>query len=105
MTRLSTALLPTLHDDPADAEAVSHKLLVRAGLARQVGAGLWTWMPAGYRVIKRVEAIVREEIDAIGGQEMLMPVLQPADLWRKTGRYEIDALFKLTDRKGSALVL
>ena len=73
--------------------------MVRAGLVRQLGAGLWTWLPAGYRVVKRVEAIIREEIDAIGGQEMLMPVLQPAELWQRTGRYEIDELFKLTDRK------
>ena len=105
MTRFSTSFLPTLHEDPADAEALSHKLLVRAGLARQVGAGLWIWLPAGYRVIKRVEAIIREEIDAIGGQEMLMPVLQPAELWRQTGRYEIDELFKLKDRKEAELAL
>ncbi len=73
MARLSTYFLPTLRDDPADAESLSHRLMVRAGLVRQLGAGLWTWLPAGYRVIKRVEAIVREEMDAIGGQEMLMP--------------------------------
>ncbi len=105
MTRLSTYFLPTLREDPADAESVSHRLMVRAGLVRQLGAGLWTWLPAGYRVIKRVEAIVREEIDAIGGQEMLMPVLQPAELWRKSGRYEIEELFKLKDRKDSDHVL
>ena len=85
MSRLSTYFLPTLREDPADAESASHRLMVRAGLVRQLGAGLWTWLPAGYRVIKRVEAIIREEIDAIGGQEMLMPVLQPAEPWRKTG--------------------
>ena len=83
MSRLSSYFLPTLRDDPADAEALSHKLMVRAGLIRQLGAGLWTYLPAGYRVIKRVEAIIREEMDAIGGQEMLMPVLQPAELWRR----------------------
>ena len=105
MTRLSSLFLPTLREDPADAEAVSHRLMVRAGLIRQLGAGLWTWLPAGYRVIERVEAIIREEMDAIGGQEMLMPVLQPAELWRRTGRYEIDELFKLEDRKGSEHVL
>jgi prolyl-tRNA synthetase len=105
MTRLSSYFLPTLRDDPADAESVSHRLMIRAGLVRQLGAGLYTWLPAGYRVIKRAEAIVREEIDAIGGQEMLMPVLQPADPWRRTGRYDIDELFKLEDRKGSAHVL
>jgi prolyl-tRNA synthetase len=105
MARLSNYWLPTLRDDPADAEALSHKLLVRAGLIRQLGAGLWTWMPAGYRVVKKVEAIIREEIDAIGGQEMLMPVLQPADPWKRTGRYDIAELFKLEDRKDAELVL
>jgi prolyl-tRNA synthetase len=105
VSRLSTYWLPTLREDPADAEALSHRLMVRAGLIRQLGSGLWTWLPAGYRVTKKVEAILREEIDAIGGQEMLMPVLQPADPWRKTGRYEIEELFKLEDRKGSPHVL
>ena len=98
-------LLPTEKQPPADAEAISHKLMVRAGLVRQMGAGMWTWLPAGWRVHQRVVAIIREEMDAIGGQEMLMPVLQPAEPWRKTGRLEIEELFKLTDRKGSELVL
>jgi len=105
MTRLSNYLLPTLKDDPADAEATSHKLMVRAGLVRQLGAGIWTWLPAGYRSVKKVEAIIREEMDAIGCHEMLMPVLQPADPWRETGRYEIEELFKLRDRKDSEMVL
>ena len=105
MTRLSNYLLPTEKQPPADAEAISHKLMVRAGLVRQLGAGMWTWLPAGWRVHQRVVQIIREEMDAIGGQEMLMPVLQPAEPWRKTGRYEIEELFKLTDRKGSELVL
>ncbi len=105
MTRLSQYLLPTEKEAPADAEAISHKLMVRAGLIRQIGAGMWTWLPAGWRVHQRVVAIVREEIDAIGGLEMLMPVLQPAEPWRKTGRYAIEELFKLTDRKDSELVL
>jgi prolyl-tRNA synthetase len=105
MTRLTEYLLPTEKQAPADAEAISHKLMVRAGLIRQMGAGMWTWLPAGWRVHQRVVAIVREEIDAIGGREMLMPVLQPAEPWRKTGRLAIDELFKLKDRKGSELVL
>jgi prolyl-tRNA synthetase len=105
MTRFSELFLPTLREDPADAEALSHRLMVRAGLIRQLGAGLWTFLPAGYRVIKRVEGIIREEMDAIGAQEMLMPVLQPAELWRKTGRYEIEELFKLKDRREAELVL
>jgi prolyl-tRNA synthetase len=105
VTRLSEYLLPTEKQPPADAEALSHKLMVRAGLVRQMGAGMWTWLPAGWRVHQRVVAIIREEMDAIGAQEMLMPVLQPAELWRKTGRIGIEELFKLTDRKGSELVL
>ena len=105
MTRLSEYLLPTEKQPPADAEALSHKLMVRAGLIRQMGAGMWSWLPAGWRVHQRVVAIIREEMDAIGGQEMLMPVLQPAEPWRKTGRIEIEELFKLHDRKGSELVL
>jgi prolyl-tRNA synthetase len=105
MTRLSSYFLPTVKEPPADAEAASHKLLVRAGLVRQVGAGLWTYLPAGWRVHRKVEQIIREEMDAIGTGEMLMPVLQPADLWKKTGRYGVDELFKLQDRKGTDYVL
>jgi len=105
MTRLSTYFLPTEREPPADAEAISHKLMVRAGLIRQVGAGLWTWLPAGWRVHQRVVQIVREEMDALGGQEILMPVLQPAELWRRSGRYDIEELFKLKDRRNADLVL
>jgi len=105
MTRLSEYLLPTEKQPPADAEAISHKLMVRAGLIRQMGAGMWSWLPAGWRVHQRAVAIIREEMNAIGGQEMLMPVLQPAEPWRKSGRLEIEELFKLIDRKGSELVL
>ena len=107
MTRLSQYLLPTEKQAPADAEALSHKLMVRAGLVRQVGAGLWSWLPAGWRVHQRVVQIVREEIDAIGGQEMLMPVLNPAELWQRSGRYYSikDELFRLKDRRGADMVL
>ena len=105
MTRFSETLLPTLKDPPSDAEALSHKLMVRAGLVRQLGAGLWTYLPAGWRVLRKVEAIVREEMEAIGCQEMLMPVLQPAEIWEATGRYGIEEMFKLSDRRGSPLVL
>jgi prolyl-tRNA synthetase len=105
VTRLSQTFLPTLKDPPSDAEAVSHKLMVRAGLIRQLGAGLWTYLPAGRRVVRKVEAILREEMEAIGCQEMLMPVLQPAEPWKQTGRYGIDELFKLEDRKGAPMVL
>jgi prolyl-tRNA synthetase len=105
VTRLSSYLLPTEKEAPADAEALSHRLMVRAGLIRQVGSGLWSWLPAGWRVHQRISAIVREEVDAIGGQEMLMPVIQPAELWRRSGRYAIEELFKLEDRRGAGLVL
>ena len=105
MTRLSAYLLPTLKDAPADAEALSHKLMVRAGLVRQLGAGIWTWMPAGYRSVRKVEQIIREEMNGIGAHEMLMPILQPAEPWKRTGRYEIDELFKLRDRRDAEMVL
>jgi prolyl-tRNA synthetase len=105
VTRFSQAFIPTLKDPPADAEALSHKLMVRAGLIRQVGAGLWSYLPAGWRVERKVEAVIREEMEGIGCQEMLMPVLQPAEAWEKTGRYSIDELFKLDDRKGAPMVL
>ena len=105
MTRLSRYFLPTVKEIPADAEAISHQLTVRAGLARQLGAGLWTFLPAGWRSHRKVEQIIREELDAIGAGEMLMPVLQPAELWKKTGRYDIDELFKLKDRRGTEMVL
>jgi prolyl-tRNA synthetase len=105
VTRLSTYFLPTEREPPADAEALSHKLMVRAGLIRQIGSGLWTWLPAGWRVHQRIVQIVREEMDAIGGQEMLMPVLHPAEPWRRTGRYAIEELFKLNDRRGADMVL
>jgi prolyl-tRNA synthetase len=103
--RLSQLLLPTERQPPADAEALSHKLMVRAGLVRQLGSGLWTWLPAGWRVHQRIVHIVREEMDAIGGQEMLMPVLNPRELWRRTGRDAIDEVFKLEDRRGAPMVL
>jgi prolyl-tRNA synthetase len=107
MPRLSEYLLPTEREPPADAEALSHKLMVRAGLIRQVGSGLWTWLPAGWRTHQRVVQIVREEMDAIGGMEMLMPIMQPAELWKRSGRYESfgEELFKLKDRKDADMVL
>jgi len=86
IARASQLFLPTLRDNPADAEAVSHKLLVRGGYIRQVSAGVWTFLPLGWRVHRKIEQIIREEMDAIGGQEMLMPVLTPIELWEATGR-------------------
>jgi prolyl-tRNA synthetase len=103
--RASRLFLPTLRDDPADAEAVSHKLLVRGGFIRQVSAGVWTYLPLGWRVHRKVEQIVREEMDAIGGQEFLAPVLTPAELWEQTGRAAIPEIFHLQDRSGRRFVL
>jgi prolyl-tRNA synthetase len=105
IVRASQLFLPTLRDDPADAEAVSHKLLVRGGFIRQVSAGLWTLMPLGWRVHRKVEQIIREEMDAIGGQEMLMPVLTPAELWETTGRLSIPEIFHIDDRTGRHYIL
>jgi prolyl-tRNA synthetase len=105
MTRLSSYFLPTLKEPPADAEALSHVLMVRAGLIRQLGAGMWSFLPAGWRAHRRAEQILREEMDAIGAREMLMPVLQPMELWDRTGRSGIPELFKLADRAERPLVL
>ena len=105
IARASQLFLPTLRDAPADAEAVSHKLLVRAGYIRQVGAGLWTFLPLGWRVHRKVEQIVREEMDAIGAQEFLAPVLTPVELWEATGRDKISEMFRVTDRAGRRFVL
>ncbi len=100
----SRYLIPTLKDDPADAEAISHKLLVRGGFVRQVGAGLYTYLPLGWKVLQNAMQIIREEMDTIG-LEMLMPVLQPAELWEATGRYGVDNLFRLDDSSGKHYVL
>jgi len=105
IARASKLFLPTLRDDPADAEAVNHRLLVRGGFVRQVTGGVWTFLPLGWRVHRKIEQIIREEMDGIGSQEMLMPVLTPAELWRASGRYSIPELFKLTDRKSAEYVL
>src|SRR3954452_14863708 len=102
--RASPLFLPTLRDAPADAEAVNHKLLVRGAFVRQVTGGVWTFLPLGWRVHRKIEQIIREEMDAIGCQEMLMPVLTPADLWRRSGRFGIPEVFHLQDRKGSEYV-
>jgi prolyl-tRNA synthetase len=105
IARASQLFLPTLRDAPADAEAVSHKLLVRAGFIRQVGAGLWTYLPLGWRVHRKVEQIIREEMDAIGAQEMLAPVLTPVELWEATGRDRIPEIFHLRDRTDRRFIL
>jgi prolyl-tRNA synthetase len=105
IARASELFLPTLRDDPADAEAVSHKLLVRGGFIRQVAGGLWTFMPLGWRVHRKIEEIIREELDAFGAQEIFMPVLTPAELWEATGRINIPELFRLKDRNGRDYIL
>ena len=86
--RLSRAFLPTLKETPAEAQIASHRLMLRAGLIRQTSAGIYAWLPAGLRVLRRVEQIVREEQDRAGAQEILMPTIQPAELWRESGRYD-----------------
>ena len=105
VARQSQLFIPTLRDDPADAEAASHKLLVRGGYIRQVSTGVWTFLPLGWRVHQKVVQIIREEMDAIGGQEMLMPVLTPVELWEATGRASIPELFHLEDRGGRRFIL
>src|SRR5215468_470312 len=105
IVRASQLFLPTLREAPADADAASHKLLVRGGFIRQVGAGLWTFLPLGWRVHQKVVQIIREEINAIGGQEMLAPVLTPAELWELSGRIGIPIVFHLKDRNGRDFVL
>ncbi len=103
--RLQGRFWPTVRDDPADAEAISHKLSVRAGLVRQLAAGLYTVTPIGLRVIQKVEAIIREEMNRIGAQEILMPLLNPAEIWETTGRYGLSEQFRLEDRGGRKMVL
>ena len=105
VARQSQLFIPTLREDPADAEAISHKLLVRGGYIRQVSAGVWTYLPLGWGVHRKVEQIIREEMDAIGGQEMLMPVLTPAELWETTERLGIPEIFHLEDRTGRHFIL
>jgi prolyl-tRNA synthetase len=98
--RWSKSLIPTLKEDPADAEAISHKLMVRAGLVRQLAAGIYVYLPLGQRMMDKVNTIIREEINAIGGQEITMPVLHPAELWQQSGRWDAigEEMFRLKDR-------
>jgi prolyl-tRNA synthetase len=105
--RLSKSLIPTLREVPADAEALSHKLLLRAGLIRQLGAGIYVYLPLGQRVLDKVCAIIREEMNAIGGQEITMPVIQPAEIWKESGRWDAigEEMFRLKDRAGRDLCL
>ena len=105
--RWSQTLIPTLKETPAEAEIVSHKLLLRAGLIRKLTGGLYTFMPLGLRALRKVEQIVREEMNRAGALELLMPALQPPDIWQQSGRYESakDVLFKVRDRAKKEWVL
>ncbi|MFI0790967.1 proline--tRNA ligase [Streptomyces lydicus] len=105
--RMSRLMIKTLRDDPADAETASHKLLVRAGYVRRSSAGIWTWLPLGMKVLENVSRVVREEMDAIGGQEVLLPALLPKEPYETSGRWEEygDLLFRLKDRKGADYLL
>ncbi|MGH7186820.1 MAG: aminoacyl--tRNA ligase-related protein, partial [Pseudomonadota bacterium] len=86
--RLSAYFMPTLKETPSEAQIVSHRLMLRAGMVRQASAGIYSWLPLGFRVLKKIEQIVREEQDRAGCQEVLMPTIQSADLWKKSGRYD-----------------
>ena len=105
--RASQLLLPTVKEDPAGAEAVSHRLMVRAGLVRQLAAGVYVFLPAGWRVMRKIEAVIRDEMESIGCQEMLYPVVNPAEIWQQSGRWQAigDELFRFKDRKGADMVL
>ncbi len=100
--RLSRYYAPTLKEDPADAEVVSHKLLMRAGMVRKLTSGIYNYLPLGLRSINKVAQIVREEMDRAGAMEVLLPMVQPADLWRETGRWDFygKELLRLNDRHG-----
>ena len=105
--RWSNTFIPTLRDDPADAEAISHKLLVRAGLIRQLSAGIYSILPLGWRVCRKIESLIRDEMDRIGAQEFRLPAMHPAELWQRSGRWAVmgDEMFRLKDRRGADLCL
>src|SRR5881296_38160 len=98
--RWTQTLIPTLKETPAEAEIISHKLLLRAGLVRKLTGGLYTFLPLGLRALRKVEQIIREEMNRAGAMEVLMPTMQPTDIWQQSGRYETaaDVLFKVRDR-------
>ncbi len=105
--RWSRFFIPTLREDPADAEVVSHKLMLRAGLVRQLAAGIYSILPLGQRIELKVMQILREEMNAIGGQEFFLPALHPAEIWQESGRWQAigDEMFRLKDRKGTDMCL
>ncbi|MGQ9531813.1 MAG: proline--tRNA ligase, partial [Desulfotomaculales bacterium] len=105
--RVSAMLIPTLREVPSDAEVVSHQLLVRAGFVRKVSAGVYTFLPLARRVLEKIETIIREEMNRQGAQELLLPIIQPAELWRESGRWDVygPELFRLQDRHGRLFCL
>lgn len=105
--RWTSAFIPTLREDPAEAEAISHRLMVRAGLVRQLAAGIYVYLPLGQRVLDKINAIIREEMNRIGGQEVTLPVLHPAEIWQQSGRWQAigDEMFRLKDRSGRDMCL
>ena len=104
--RLSEYFLPLLRENPSEAQIVSHRLMLRAGMIRQSSAGIYSWLPLGLRVLKKVEQIVREEQDRAGAQEILMPTIQPAELWRESGRYDDygKEMLRIRDRHARAQI-
>jgi prolyl-tRNA synthetase len=100
--RWSKSCIPTFKENPAEAEIPSHRLMLRAGLIRKLTSGVYSFLPLGFRVLRKIEQIVREEMDAIGSQEMLLPAVHPAELWEETGRRKTmeDVLFQFKDKKG-----
>ena len=104
--RLSKFFMPILRDNPKEAEILSHRLMLRAGMVRQEAAGIYAWLPLGFRVLQKIEQIVREEMDRAGAIEMLMPTLQLADLWRESGRYDAygPEMLRITDRNKRELL-
>src|ERR1700719_1798560 len=101
--KLSKTLIPTLREAPSDADHVSAQLMQRAGMIRKVASGIYDWLPLGLRALRKVEKIVREELDGIGGQEVWLPVVQPKQLWEETGRWQVygKELLRIKDRKGA----
>src|SRR5690606_30361145 len=104
---MSQLYAPTLRETPSEAELVSHQLMLRAGLMRRSASGMYTFLPLGLRVIRKVEQIIREEMNAIMGQEVLMPIVQPAEIWQESGRWDEygDEMFRLKDRNGRQFCL
>ena len=104
--RLSRYFLPVLKENPAEAQIASHRLMLRAGMIKQSAAGIYSWLPLGFKVMKKIEQIVREEQNKIGAQEILMPTIQPSDIWKESGRYDDygDEMLRINDRQGREML-